>query len=99
MAPTTAAGGWGGEEGDLFCFFAKKNAISSLLTAAVQKYWCYYPHRSTDSVSPICRIFLVHYRHVTCTGTLWVGTSHPVKTKIALVNVKGKLPFFQIHQI
>ena len=20
-------------------------------------YWCYYPHRSRDSVSPVCRIF------------------------------------------
>ena len=22
-------------------------------------YWCYYPHKSRDSVSPVCRIFLI----------------------------------------
>ena len=29
-----------------------------------------------------------------CPGTLWVGTSHPLKTKIALVNVILKLQIF-----
>ena len=30
----------------------KKNAVCFFL------YWCFYPHRSRDSVSPLCRIFL-----------------------------------------
>ena len=28
-----------------------------LLTPAEKKYQCYYPHRSRDSVSPVCGIF------------------------------------------
>ena len=30
-----------------------------------KKHWCYYPHCSRDSVSPVCRIFLL----VTCVCT------------------------------
>ena len=36
----------------------KNNAASPLVDASGKKSWCYYPHWSRDSVSPLCGIFL-----------------------------------------
>ena len=35
----------------LFCKFC--------LTSRIFWYWCYYPHRSKDALSPVCGIFLI----------------------------------------
>ena len=52
MTMTTADGG--GEN--------KQIAISPFFEASGnKKYWCYYPHRSRDFVSPMCGIFFYFF--------------------------------------
>ena len=54
-AATTTAGKWGGKQN----WLAKEMLFSPFVSQRKQKYWCYYPHRSWDSVSPLCMIFII----------------------------------------
>ena len=40
---------------DKFCFSKKMGFW--LFLVHLTSYWCYYPHRSRDALSPVCRIF------------------------------------------
>ena len=49
----------------VFFFFGgggQKNAISPLLSQRKQKYWCYYPHRLRDLVSPVGEMYIISNR-------------------------------------
>ena len=35
----------------------KKNSSNFCLTSRIFWYWCYYPHRSRDALTPVSRIF------------------------------------------
>jgi hypothetical protein len=49
----------GGNFVSYYFFFGKKNKCYQPLFGRQrkQKYWCYYPHRSRDLVSPVCGFF------------------------------------------
>ena len=56
-----------GGRGNNSFFFAKKKIKyyqPLFWRQRTQKYWCYYPHRSRDSVSHVCRIFIWYERPV-----------------------------------
>ena len=61
-------------------FFVPKSFLAVAATTAAERgkkkcfkaSWrrCYYPHRSRDSLSPVCGIFKLHYTALICTAIL-----------------------------
>ena len=42
-----------------FFHFSKKIWVLGYSWSTLLWYWCYYPHRSRDALSPVCRIFFL----------------------------------------
>ena len=52
---------WSPKNGEVFRIGCVLKSIIKSIKLRFLWYWCYYPHRSRDSVSSVCRIFMFAY--------------------------------------
>ena len=60
-----------------------------------QQYWCYYPHRLRDSVSPVCGIFIVCLiKYWLIAGSVWTSTIERKSTQALCQELSGTCSMF-----
>ena len=78
-------------------FHIKKKQVFGYYWSTLLWYWCYYPHRSRDALSPVCKIFSIEVESVSnhikgIFSYIW-DKSHNIKIQSYLGQTKSLSQF------